>query len=204
MPRPARRAKRVNTNSTKDNPTVSSNATVPPSNDTTSLPQTTGIGSIGAGPDNVSNNGDNSDDVEDNILKDIGNQLLSSNDQLYTDTNDESDHNFNPSQTNPPETKLPNTRKKPIRAVRTSQLLTLLPERHARDPTKSKSRSKTSKSRKATTDVEEDKENEVYEEDSEEEREREKRRKVAMRKFKEVDQWELEFESVDVSFCSEG
>jgi hypothetical protein len=203
MPRPARRAKRVNTNSTKDNPTGSSNATVPPSNDTTSLPQITGIGSIGAEPDNVSNNGDNSDDVEDNILKDIGNQF-SSNDQVYADTNDESDHSFHPRQTNPPETKPPNTRKKPIRAVRTSQLLTLLPERHTRDPTKSKSRSKTSKSRKATTDAEADKENEVYEEDSEEEREREKRRKVAMRKFKEVDQWELEFESVDVSFCSEG
>jgi phage gp16-like protein len=48
-----------------------------------------------------------------------------------------------------------------------------------------------------------DKENDVPEETSEEESEVVERRKIVKLKFAEIDQWEMAFESVDLSFSSQ-
>jgi hypothetical protein len=110
--------------------------------------------------------------------------------------------------------------KKPVRQLRTSQLLSLLPTRRKRPQRQSKKmstlntsdaesdteipvKSKSSKKRRVV-----DKENAVPDEsagetDSEEERAREERRKVVKKTFAEVDQWEMAFETVDLSFSSQ-
>ena len=217
MPRPSRRATRPNTSTAKDKSPIP--APEIPVHDSliksTPVPETFDLSPVDIKHDDSSpDDGYKSGEVDRGTLKDIGNQL-SSNDQHDSDTdvNNKSDLSFHPS---PPRTKHPRTTVpggaipgKPSCTVRTSELLTLLPERHARPHTISKSRARTAKSRKGTVDNEEaastDKENDVYEEeDSEEMREREKRRKVVRKKFKEVDNWELEFESVDLSFSSQG
>jgi hypothetical protein len=114
---------------------------------------------------------------------------------------------------------------KPAKALRTSDLLPLLPTRRTHLPShkqKPKSRGKKSvdldsedvqspvkvKSSKKKRIVVEDKENkepEVVENeiDSEEEVEREERRKLVRKKFHEVDEWQMAFETVDVSFSSQ-
>ena len=113
----------------------------------------------------------------------------------------------------------PHAQKKPIRNLRTSQLLPLLPARRKRhgqkkvvasldtsdnddDDVDVKSKSHGKKRRVV------DKENDVPEGrvediDSEEERAMEERRDIVKRKFAEVDQWEMAFETVDLSFSSQ-
>ena len=108
----------------------------------------------------------------------------------------------------------PTPKKKSISRLRTSQLLPLLPTRRKRQPQRSQKKqpspdcsdaeldvpikSKSAKKRRVA-----DKENEGPEEiDSEEERQIEERRKI-VKKFAEVDNWEMAFETVDLSFSSQ-
>lgn len=211
MPRPTRNAKRANTASRKQEFSVPEVSPRVHSHNSTIRPKTPEPNSLSDARRNINDIIDDdsliSDEVGRTTLKDIGNQLSLSN-QQYTDTdaNDGSDLSLYPS----PLTKasqLTATRPHQEKPVRTSELLTLLPERHTRHQTKSKSRSKTSKSQKggaAGESTSAEKENDVYEGDSEEEMARDKRRKVAIKKFAEVDKWELQFEDIDLSFSSQG
>jgi hypothetical protein len=109
--------------------------------------------------------------------------------------------------------------KKPVRKLRTSELLPLLPTRRKRKPTRSSKIPSLDTSdmepeasvpvkRKPAKRREVDKENDVPEElqieiGSDEERQIEERRKMIKAKFAEVDRWEMAFETVDVSFSSQ-
>ena len=110
----------------------------------------------------------------------------------------------------------PMPKKKSISKLRTSQLLPLLPTRRKRQPTRLQKNQRSldtpdtkpdvprkSKSLKKRHVV--DKENDESEEeiDSEEERQIEDRRKIVKKKFAEVDNWEMAFEIVDLSFSSQ-
>jgi hypothetical protein len=111
--------------------------------------------------------------------------------------------------------------KKPIRQLRTSQLLQLMPTRRKRLVKRPSQKNSGLTTSDAESDNEVpvkpkisrkrrivDKENAMPEEssaetDSEEDLAREERRKLIKEKFAEVDQWEMAFESVDLSFSSQ-
>jgi hypothetical protein len=107
-----------------------------------------------------------------------------------------------------------------VRKVRTSQLLPLLParrKRQSRHPQKKQVTPNTSDAESEQEDIVKskpvkkrrvvDKENDVPDvsenDNSEEERAMEERRKIIKKKFAEVDQWEMAFETVDLSFSSQ-
>lgn len=112
----------------------------------------------------------------------------------------------------------PTPQKKIINKLRTSQLLPLLPTRRKRQVKKKSvvsldasddenGRIKVKSGKKKRVAVV-DKENDVpkpniAEVDSEEEKEMEERRNIVKQKFAEVDQWEMAFETVDLSFSSQ-
>ena len=110
----------------------------------------------------------------------------------------------------------PTPKKKSISKLRTSQLLPLLPTRRKRQPPRPQKKQSSHDSSGAELDVPiksksvkkrrvADKENDGPEEeiDSEEERQIEERRKIVKKKFAEVDNWEMAFETVDLSFSSQ-
>jgi hypothetical protein len=110
----------------------------------------------------------------------------------------------------------PTPKKKPISKLRTSQLLPLLPSRRKRQPPRPQKKqsshdcsdaepdvpvkSKSVKKRRVADKENDEPEGEI---DSEEERKIEERRKIVKKKFAEVDNWEMAFETVDLSFSSQ-
>jgi hypothetical protein len=111
----------------------------------------------------------------------------------------------------------PTPKKKSVSKLRTSQLLPLLPTRRKRQPPRPQKKqpslntsdnkpdvpgkSKSVNKRRVVMDKEND---ELEEEiDSEEERQIEERRSIVKKKFAEVDNWEMAFETVDLSFSSQ-
>ena len=110
----------------------------------------------------------------------------------------------------------PTPKKKSVSKLRTSQLLPLLPTRRKRQPPRPQKKQPSLNTPDAEPDVTgksksvkkrrvADKENDELEEeiDSEEERQIEERRSIVKKKFAEVDNWEMAFETVDLSFSSQ-
>jgi hypothetical protein len=131
---------------------------------------------------------------------------------LYGDPEGIEDRQSSPPRPTSPVPKL----KKPIRQqTRTSELLHLLPARKKRSPTRHQKKMPAQCTSDDDSEVDRvtkrrgkkrrvvDKENDVPEETSEEESEVVERRKIVKLKFAEIDQWEMAFESVDLSFSSQ-
>jgi hypothetical protein len=154
---------------------------------------------------------DDENDVEDGSVKDEDDDEDIYGEPYVAPTPTEAEESSKQEDSSPV---LPTPKKKSISRLRTSQLLPLLPTRRKRQPPRPQKKqpphdcsdteldvpikSKSVKKRRVV-----DKENEGPEEiDSEEERQIEERRKI-VKKFAEVDNWEMAFETVDLSFSSQ-